>query len=547
MTTSICNTVPAINNGKVLTSGTNEAEYECLSGFQLVGRKIINCDATSGWDVTPSCDVISNNDNIFTWGPEWLLILLAIILILSVLSCTGCIIWACCCRRRGEGFLCFGGENGRGGGRREGGEWNEDSELLYNESAGVYTMSDGTMFIPVRPLHKGEYGRGGYHKRNETEYEENGGFFGCCGGKKRRRRPSADMVFDESEGIYTLKDGSMYTPVKPQKTTDANGRVVWKNQADIDSNTWFSHHGGFHGEISGNKARKYNSNDVANYTPNDFKSDKQNGHWFLEDGNNTRNNRTLVTTKIHQNGSEPVSQTTNPTTVYILEDDPRVKADRQRKKQNPKPKQKPQPIVVKSVDSPRFLVDQPREKTEVIVLRAQDLQPNRSDDKEDKDNDDRKNDSNEKKNKDGADDGKKGGKSKPDTKVVVINVNHKYDKGRSKSTNENPKEEEPKPTPRADNFVNRSLPARTYTPSETGTRDTFDIADVEDLIANEINDSGVDRSTDEDEPRRPNADNRFVDTVTRQLILDKMREKKKFDKVWIPHSHPIRNKKHFTK
>ncbi|KAK6179767.1 hypothetical protein SNE40_012052 [Patella caerulea] len=153
MTTS-CSSIPVINNGKVISSTSTEAEYECLSGFQLVGSKVISCNAASGWESTPTCDVINQTDNVVTWGPEWLMILLGVIIVLMVLSCIACAIWACCCKRNDQGFLCFGGNGGGGSGGLPEKEYVDDSELKYSQSSGVYTMADGTMFIPVQPLHK---------------------------------------------------------------------------------------------------------------------------------------------------------------------------------------------------------------------------------------------------------------------------------------------------------------------------------------------------------------------------------------------------------
>ncbi|XP_050411880.1 AAC-rich mRNA clone AAC11 protein [Patella vulgata] len=405
-------------------------------------------------------------------------------------------------------------------------------------------MADGTMFIPVQPLHKGATQKRAGDRQYEEE--ESRGLFSCCGERRFRRRPSADMVYDEAEGVYTLKDGTMYTPIKPEKTNDPEKSVIWRNAPDVDSKNWFIHHGGYAGEIKGPKSRKYDPRDVEKFGKEDFKSDKQNGHWFLGNPDKSNNNRNLVTTSLRESHQKP-------TTVYVVDEDPRLKEH----VPSPRPKSPvtPKAIVVQS--PPQNVEPQPRAAPGVIVVHGKNTDKDKNNAKDSKDDNHKDNfmskDDNEKNNK-------KQGKSKSDTKIVVINVNHR-DKGRSKSKNneKNPNDlysdkgnnNDDTPVVQTNNYVTRSLddshlPLPVSTPSDTGTRDTFSMADVNDLInSGLINDT--DGSTDEEGPHKINPDSSFVDAVNRELILEKMRKKKRNDKVWIPHSHPVRNSKHFTK
>ncbi|KAK6179766.1 hypothetical protein SNE40_012051 [Patella caerulea] len=380
----------------------------------------------------------------------------------------------------------------------------------------------------------------------QYEEEESRGFFSCCDKRRSRRRPSADMVYDEVEGIYTLKDGTMYTPIRPEKTNNPEKSVIWRNAPDVESRNWFIHHGGYAGEIKGPKSRKYDPRDVEKFGKEDFKSDKQNGHWFLGNQDKPNNNRNLVTTSLRESHQ-------TPTTVYVVDEDPRLKEHIL----PPRPKSPVTPKAVVVQSPPQYVEPKPRAAPGVIVVHDKNIDKDKNNAKDSKD-DNQKNNSVSK--DDEGKDKKKQGQSKPDTKIVVINVNHR-DKGRSKSKNNEKGQNDSYndkgdnnvtiPVVHTNNYLTKSLddshlPSRVDTPSETGTKDTFSMADVNDLInSGLIND--IDGSTDEEGPVKINPDSNFVDAVNRELILEKMRKKKRNDKVWIPHSHPVRNSKHFTK
>ncbi|KAK6176167.1 hypothetical protein SNE40_014499 [Patella caerulea] len=104
-----CTSLPVINNGYITAQdGTSRVEYECLAGFELIGDKVIDCDATAGWARAPSCQSIKNsvtftdqsNDQ-YTFAPDWWYAFLAVMLCILVILCITGFIWCCICKMSG--------------------------------------------------------------------------------------------------------------------------------------------------------------------------------------------------------------------------------------------------------------------------------------------------------------------------------------------------------------------------------------------------------------------------------------------------------------